>query len=76
MPIYYRYTIQGRHTLDTAQAALGPAASHGLIVRLSTRDKETHVIMAADTLPGPEHAPTAGAHLGGVVQEAEVLRID
>ena len=75
MPIYYRYTIQGHHAPDRAQAMLGPAASHGLVVRVDTTANETHVIIAADAPPGAAHAPPAGVRAGGVVPEAEVLRV-
>jgi hypothetical protein len=57
MPTYYRYTIQGHHAPDAALAKLGPAASHGLVVRVDTAANETHVIIAADAPPGPAHAP-------------------
>ena len=75
MPTYYRYTLQGHHAPDAAQAMLGPAASHGLVVRIDMTANETHVIIAADAPPDPAHAPPAGVRAAGVVPEAEVLRV-
>ena len=75
MPTYYRYTIQGRHTAASAHAALGPAASHGVVVRIDTQANQTHVTIAADTPPGPQHKPPAGVQAAVIVPESEVLRI-
>ncbi len=72
---YYRYTIKGHHSADVAQTMLGPAASHGLVVRVDTKDNETHVIIAADKPAGREHAPPSGVKAGGTVREAEVLAV-
>jgi hypothetical protein len=74
MPSYYRYTIQGWHAADTALAMLGPAGSHGMIVRVDTTANETHVTIAAVTPPGPAHAAPANIRVAGPVPEAEVLR--
>jgi hypothetical protein len=74
MPSYYRYTIQGRHAPDAAHAMLGPAAAHGLVVRVDTTANETHVVIAADQPPGPAHAPPAGVRPAAAVPEAEALR--
>jgi hypothetical protein len=75
MPSYYRYTIQGQHAADAAQAMLGPVGSSGLVVRVDTTANETHVIIAADAPPGPVHALPAGVRAEGVVADAELLRI-
>jgi hypothetical protein len=53
---------------------LGPAASHGLIVRVDTTANETHIFIAADAPPAAAHAPPAGIRAAVVVREAEVLR--
>jgi hypothetical protein len=53
---------------------LGPAASHGLIVRVDITANETHIFIAADAAPRQAHAPPAGIGAPVVVQEAEVLR--
>jgi hypothetical protein len=74
MPTYYRYTIPGRQEPEAALRMLGPAASHGLIVRVDTSANETHIVIAADAPPGPAHAPPAGVRAAVVVREAEVLR--
>ena len=75
MPNYYRYTIQGQHAPDAAHGMLGPAASHGLVVRVDTTANETHVIIASEVPPGPAQAPPAGVRVTGPVPEAEVLRV-
>jgi hypothetical protein len=74
MPTYYRYTIPSHQEPEAARRMLGPAASHGLIVRVDTTANETHIFIAADAPPGPAHAPPAGVRAAGVVPEAEVLR--
>jgi hypothetical protein len=72
---YYRYTIQGSHSADVAQAMLGPAVSHGLIVRVDAKDNETHVIIAADRPAEPTQALPDGVKAAGTVAKAEVQRI-
>jgi len=64
---YYRYTIEGHHSADVAQAMLGPAASHGLIVRVDAKGNETHVIIAADKPAGSTQTPPAGVRAVGTV---------
>lgn len=73
MPSYYRYTIRGKHSADAAIGMLGSAGAHGLIVRVDSSANDTHVLVAAETAPGPAHA--APAHVGAAtpVSEAEVL---
>jgi hypothetical protein len=74
MPTYYRYTIPGHQEPEAARTMLGPAASHGLIVRVDTTANETHIFIAADAPPAAAHAPPAGIRAAVVVREAEVLR--
>jgi hypothetical protein len=75
MPTYFRYTIPGRHTPQAALSAMGPAGSHGLIVRIDTGANETHVFVAAEAPPAAHQMPPAGVPAGMVVPEAEVLRL-
>jgi hypothetical protein len=66
MAKFYRYTLNGRHTAEAAQAALGAAAALGVVVRVDSSDKETHLILAAD-------APPHGAHkLPDTIRAVEV----
>jgi hypothetical protein len=74
MPTYYRYTLPGHQEPEAARMMLGPAASHGLIVRVDTTASETHIFIAADAAPGRAHALSTGISGPVVVQEAEVLR--
>ena len=73
MTKYFRYTISGRHTPVQVHATLGAIATHGLVVRTDTSDRETHVIVAADAPPHATHALPGTVHASGEVQEAEVL---
>ena len=72
---YYRYTLDGHHSPEVAQAMLGAAASHGLIVRVDAKDNQTHVFIAADGPAGPTQTPPAGVRADGTVSESELLRI-
>jgi len=74
MPTYYRYTIPGHREPEAARVMLGPAASHGLIVRVDATANETHIVIAADAPPNQAHALPAGVGAPVVVPEAEVLR--
>jgi hypothetical protein len=74
MPTFYRYTVPGHQDPEAARVMLGPAASHGLIVRVDSTASETHIFIAADAAPRQAHAPPAGIGAPVVVQEAEVLR--
>jgi hypothetical protein len=70
---FYRYTLSGRHTAEAAQAALGAAAAHGVVVRFDSSDKESHMILAADAPPHAKHKLPAAVQ-AAEVSEAEVRR--
>jgi hypothetical protein len=72
MTKYFRYTLKGKHSPETATAALGPTAANGLIVRVNARDDETDVIMAAETAPHAAHRLSRTVRAAGEVPEAEV----
>jgi hypothetical protein len=74
MQTYYRYTVPGHQEPEAARTMLGPAASHGLIVRVDTTANQTHIFVAADAPPSRMHAAPAGIGAPVVVSEAEVLR--
>ena len=40
MTKYFRYILKGKHSPETATAALGPTAANGLIVHVNARDDE------------------------------------
>jgi 3-dehydroquinate dehydratase len=71
---YYRYTLNGRHTPEAAVAVLGASAAHGLVVRIDATDKETHVIIAADTAPHQSYKLSDAVQIAGEVTEEDVRR--
>jgi hypothetical protein len=74
MPTFYRYTVPGHQEPEAARMMLGPAASHGLIVRVDTTASETLIFIAADAPSSRMHAVRTGIGAPVVVPEAEVLR--
>ncbi len=78
---YYRYTLQGEHSAEDAQRALGDAASQGIIVRVDNISGQTHVYIASQET-GTTKAASTGAKktaTGDIkvkeVSESEVTKI-
>ena len=65
---YYRYTLDGEHSLDQAERALGAAAGQGLLVRLDTAKGKTHVYIAT---PSDGAGEKVAAPLGATVTEVQ-----
>jgi hypothetical protein len=53
---FYRYTMDGELSPTDAVAALGAAAAEGQLVRVDTREGQTHVYLAVAGAPKAEVA--------------------
>jgi hypothetical protein len=77
---YTRYTLDGEHSADAAQRALGEAASQGLVVRLDVKGGKTHIYLASQGKSevkalGRGKKAAVGAIKGVVVSESEVTKL-
>ena len=77
---YYKYTLQGAHSAEDAQRALGDAASEGIIVRVNNAGGQTHVYVAAQGTGAPklasgEKTATPSGFKREEVSESDVTKI-
>ncbi len=75
MAKFHKHTIQGELSPTDAQAAIGEAASLGTILRIESREGQTHVwVSTPETAPVPEaggRGPRKGRSKVKVVEVAE-----
>ena len=72
---YYRYTLEGEHSAEAAQSALGEAGSQGLIVRIDNAGGKTHVYLASQAKPATGKKAFRGGLKGVAVSESEVTKL-
>jgi len=71
---YYRYTLQGEHSVEDAQRTLGDAVSDSLIVRVDNAGGKTHVYVASQGT-GAAKSPTTAGVKAEEVSEGDVTKI-
>jgi GH35 family endo-1,4-beta-xylanase len=75
---YYKFTLEGEHSADDAQRALGDAAAQGIVVRVDNVGGQTHLYIAAqgisDTTSGKKAAVAGGVKVEEV-SELDVTKI-
>ena len=71
---YYRYTLEGEHSVEDAQRTLSDAVSDSLIVRVDTAGGKTNVYVASQGA-GAAKSRTTGGVKAEEVSEGEVTKI-
>ncbi len=72
---YFKYTLQGEHSADDAQRAVGDAMPLGLVVRVDNIGGQTHLYIAAQGTSAAVSAKKVAVPSGVKVEEVSELDV-